>query len=230
MAAVLVALPDRAMGASVAEGLSQLGHHVLTASDGEKGVRLAYKTHLDLVITDARLSRTAGRPLLTWLRAHPDHQSVPVVMLGVGDAQEDLRVHPLMPPVPVAEVIAVGLRVIGNANAGPEQPVNDSAGIHIDAARLLVTGPAGSQRLTATEYRLLRQLAQAKGGPVSRSQLAAALGRGNRTDRANAAGRTDSLRVHLSNLRKKLTTAAGGAAPLLVPTADGYRLVDRQAR
>ena len=61
--------------------LSKAGHHVLTASDGEEGLRMARERVPDLVILDMMLPKLSGQQVLHELRGNPQTSAMPVMVL-----------------------------------------------------------------------------------------------------------------------------------------------------
>ena len=61
--------------------LSSNGYNVIEAADGELGLEAAQQTVADLVITDHNMPKMDGIALIKALRALPDYQKVPIMML-----------------------------------------------------------------------------------------------------------------------------------------------------
>ncbi|MBV9100973.1 MAG: response regulator [Candidatus Dormibacteraeota bacterium] len=66
------------------------GYEVLTASDGEEGLRRAAEDHPDLIYLDLRLPKLDGFEVLERLRADPRTETIPVVILS-NYSEPDLR-------------------------------------------------------------------------------------------------------------------------------------------
>jgi len=62
--------------------LLEKGCHILEASDGRQGVRLAREAHPDLVLMDLNLPYLSGLQATTILKNHSDTKSIPVVALS----------------------------------------------------------------------------------------------------------------------------------------------------
>src|SRR5215472_696266 len=61
--------------------LVRAGHNVITASDGEEGLRLARERMPDLVVLDMMLPKLSGQDVLHALRGNPQTASMPVMVL-----------------------------------------------------------------------------------------------------------------------------------------------------
>jgi DNA-binding response OmpR family regulator len=71
------------------------GIDVVTAVDGEEGLKMAQSDRPDLVISDIMMPRVNGLELLAALRSSPDTASLPVILLSakaqVADVQRGLE-------------------------------------------------------------------------------------------------------------------------------------------
>lgn len=187
-------------------------HRVLQADRGDDAVRLAFSVRLDLAITDDRLDSPGRKSFLGWFREYPGYSDVPVLMLAaLPDTAAGANDFLLRWPVDLREVetrarMLLGESVEGAALFGP---------FRLDDASLGVVGPAKAVPLTATEFRILHLLTSTNGEPLAVPVILQALPHG---------GTGDAVRVHLSNLRRKLAEAAGGGGPYVVREGDGYRL------
>ena len=61
--------------------LVKAGYEVITAADGEEGLRLALESKPDLVLLDMMLPKLSGQEVLQQLRANPSSASTPVIVL-----------------------------------------------------------------------------------------------------------------------------------------------------
>jgi CheY-like chemotaxis protein len=62
--------------------LARSGHLVLTASDGEEGLRVAREKKPDAIVLDMMLPKLGGAQLLQLLKADPVTASIPVIVLS----------------------------------------------------------------------------------------------------------------------------------------------------
>jgi CheY-like chemotaxis protein len=78
---VLLIEDDEATAEMYRLRLSNDGYTVLHASDGESGLARALGDQPDLIYLDVRLPKLDGFQVLEQLRAHPQTQGIPVVIL-----------------------------------------------------------------------------------------------------------------------------------------------------
>lgn len=62
--------------------LARAGHIILTASDGEEGLRVALEKKPDVIVLDMMLPKLGGAQLLQLLKTDPETASVPVIVLS----------------------------------------------------------------------------------------------------------------------------------------------------
>ncbi len=61
--------------------LTRAGYEVITAADGEEGLRLALESKPDLIVLDMMLPKLSGQEVLRRLRIIPSSASTPVIVL-----------------------------------------------------------------------------------------------------------------------------------------------------
>jgi CheY-like chemotaxis protein len=69
--------------------LEKRGYGILTADDGEEGLRKAEQTKPDLIIADVMMPRMDGWQMVRALRARPDLAFIPVIFLTALGGEED---------------------------------------------------------------------------------------------------------------------------------------------
>jgi two-component system response regulator CpxR len=221
---LLIIDDDRALCELLAELMALEGFELAMAHDGGEGLRLALTEHFDLILLDVMLPTMNGMALLKQLRLQ---RNTPVLMLtargeetdrvlGLEFGADDYLPKPFSDRELMARIRAV-LRRTSTAHAsgqGAEQQVVGRLVLYPGRQEALWD----QQRLdlTATEFTLLYQLAQAAGQVVSKATLnQAVLGRKlHPFDR--------SLDVHVSNLRKKLPLRADGNDWIRTIRGKGY--------
>jgi CheY-like chemotaxis protein len=62
--------------------LAKAGHQIVTASDGEEGLRLARETKPDVIVLDMLLPKLGGAQLLQLLKGDPLTAKIPVIVLS----------------------------------------------------------------------------------------------------------------------------------------------------
>lgn len=82
MAKRIITVDDAAtMRRLVGYTLRGAGHEVLEAEDGEDALKVLHGQRVDLVITDVNMPRMDGIELVRRLRALPQFQSTPILLL-----------------------------------------------------------------------------------------------------------------------------------------------------
>ena len=90
-AQVLVVEDDPQMARMIAATLATI-YRVSTACDGQEGIEQALALRPDLILCDVLMPRMSGEQLVTGLRARPDFDDVPIVVLS-GHTDEQLRIQ-----------------------------------------------------------------------------------------------------------------------------------------
>ena len=92
MKKVLVVEDSRFVRAVLQQRLSEQGHTVITAVDGETGLKLATEAIPDVIVIDWIMPKIQGSTLLASLRANPLTAKIPVLVVSgsiSGDATEN---------------------------------------------------------------------------------------------------------------------------------------------
>ena len=88
---ILLVEDDRFLRRACEASLHQRGYHVVTAADGEEGVRLARSERPDLILLDLLMPKLPGIEVLRAVRTDPTLCDVPVVILSNSSRQDDRR-------------------------------------------------------------------------------------------------------------------------------------------
>lgn len=198
---ILVVEDEAVIADAIASRLSSEGYEVTIASDGPSAVATESDVRPDLIVLDLNLPGFDG---IEVCRQVQSHRRVPVIMLtarddetdmlvGLGVGADDFMTKPFSPRELVARIKAVLRRAEHSAG-----PTLQSGGLHIDPKTRQVTLSGNIVHLTPTEFDLVRSLAEADGGVLTRDQLLAMVwgyrdGSGPRT--------VDS---HVRSVRRKL--------------------------
>jgi len=86
---VLVVEDDRFLRKACEVSLKQRGFEVLTAVDGEEGLRVALAEKPSIVLLDLLMPKMPGVDVLRALRANPDTARLPVVILSNSSREDD---------------------------------------------------------------------------------------------------------------------------------------------
>jgi DNA-binding response OmpR family regulator len=216
-ARVLVVEDDHQLRDLVARGLREHGLTVVTASDGAGALSAVQRDPaqaFDAVVLDIGLPDSDGRDVCQALRARG--VTAPVLFLTARDQLHDVLSgfaagadDYLAKPFHVSELVA-RLRVALRRSA----PVRTGAsGLSLDPVSHALLGPAGTQRLTPTEFRVLAVLMGRPGEVVRRRDLLAA----GWPDGARVADNT--LDQYVARLRRKV--GAAGEPGRSIETAHG---------
>jgi CheY-like chemotaxis protein len=71
--------------------LMKAGHRIVTASDGEEGLRLAREKKPDIIVLDMMLPKLGGAQLLQLLKADPLTAKIPVIVLSSLPQKNELK-------------------------------------------------------------------------------------------------------------------------------------------
>ncbi len=219
---VLVVDDDPEIRDSLARELRASGYTVVVASDAREGIR-AFETHApDIVLTDLSMPVSDGFELISSIRPAA---RTPIIVLSVrGNDADKIRALDLgaddfvSKPFSVAELRA-RVRAQLRRTSGPAVRILHFDGLTIDLDRRRVTQGARDVRLTPTEYSLLELLATNAGKPIFTDQIIARVWR-------EAPGTTaDTVRVHVSALRKKLEPDPSSPRYIVTEPWVGYRFI-----
>ena len=219
---ILVVDDDPAIRESMARELRVSGYTVVLASDAMEGVG-AFQTHApDLVLTDLSMPRSDGFELISAIR--PTAQT-PIIVLSVrGNDADKIRALDLgaddfvTKPFSVPELLA-RIRAQLRRTGGTATKVLTFDDLTMDLERRRVVQGGHEVRLTPTEYSLLELLAINAGKPVFTDHIIARVWR-------DAPGTTaDTVRVHMSALRKKIEPDPSSPRYIVTEPWVGYRFI-----
>jgi two-component system phosphate regulon response regulator PhoB len=90
MARILVAEDEKQIADMIAFKLTNSGHQVIRAQDGEQAMLLAKRDSPDLIMLDAMMPGIGGFEVLRRLKADPALRSVPVIMVTAKGHERDV--------------------------------------------------------------------------------------------------------------------------------------------
>jgi two-component system alkaline phosphatase synthesis response regulator PhoP len=90
MAKILLAEDEKQIGDMVAFKLSNSGHQVFRARDGEEALRLATAERPDLILLDVMMPVLNGFEVLRRLKGDPALATTPVIMLTAKGRERDV--------------------------------------------------------------------------------------------------------------------------------------------
>lgn len=90
MAKILLAEDDKQIGDMISFKLTNSGHHVLRAQDGEQAVKLVARERPELILLDAMMPGLSGFEVLRRLKADSAVRSIPVIMVTAKGHERDV--------------------------------------------------------------------------------------------------------------------------------------------
>ena len=219
---ILVVDDDPAIRDSLSKELRAAGYATISASDGSEGTALFHSRGPDLVLADLAMPRSDGFELIAAIRAS---SRVPIIVLSVRGADAD-KVRALdlgaddfvTKPFSLTELLARVRAQLRRTNVPPSTTLTFTS-LTIDLERRKVTQGDRDVRLTPTEFSLLELLSTNAGKPMFIDQIIARVWR-------SAPGTTaDTVRVHMSSLRKKIEPDPSDPRYIVTEPWVGYRFI-----
>ena len=206
--------------------LKREGYQVSASRRGDEGLNLVRNQSPALVLLDLMLPGTDGLSICQQLKADPITRDIPIiivsakgeesdVVIGLGLGADDYIAKPFSPRELLARVKAVLRR--GPVREDQQKERIQIKDLMIDTTRHEVVIAGVQVKLTATEFKLLFQLASQPGRAFSREQLL------NRDVGEGVIVVDRNIDVHIRSVRKKL-----GVLSHMVQTIRGvgYRFMD----
>lgn len=156
-------------------GLTQAGFRVTTAADGREGLLHFRQTPFDLVILDVMLPNLDGYEVCRQIRGE---SRVPIIMLSAKSDTVDVVVglelgadDYVTKPFEMPELVARARAALRRASAVPDEPVIIRGDLEIDPGAFMARRGDKELTLTATEFKLLLELARRPGQVFTRELL-----------------------------------------------------------
>jgi len=219
---LLLVEDDASIREIVSIGLTAAGFRLVTATDGRDGLARARAGEFDAVILDVMLPSLDGFEVCREIRKF---SRVPVVMLtartdlvdvvvGLESGADDYVKKPFELPELIARLRAVLRRTSAPAEAAPIL----AGGLDIDPAGFSVRKDGSEIALTATEFRLLLELARRPGQVFTRELLL------QRVWDYDYLGDSHLVDVAIGRLRAKVEDDPSHPALIKTIRGVGYRL------
>jgi DNA-binding response OmpR family regulator len=224
MERVLVIEDELPMRTALEDVLAGEGYRVLTAADGESGLKRALEEKPDLILLDVMMPRLDGYAVCAELRRLS--RPAPILMLTAKGQVED-RVTGLdagaddylVKPFSTQELLARARALLRRARRQGRTPAKLKLGeVEIDLARQSALRAGKPLHLTAKEFAILRLMAETPGEPVSRERFLDAVWG------YTAFPTTRTVDNHLASLRGKIEPDPDSPRWLLTVHGIGYKL------
>lgn len=227
MAEILVCDDDKEIVEAIEIYLTQEGHHILKAYDGEQAIRVLQNHPVDLLIIDVMMPKLDGIRATLKIR---EKNALPIIILsaksedadkilGLNVGADDYVTKPFNPLELVARVKSQ-LRRYTQLGAMTEKKENiyETGGLMIDDDRKEVTVDGESVKLTPIEYLILLFLVQNQGRVFSINQIYENIW----NEEAIAADNT--VAVHIRHIREKIEINPKEPRYLKVVWGLGYKV------
>lgn len=202
---ILLVDDDRSLLLFLRVNLENDGFEVITSADGSHVLEIVRDRPPDLAIVDLMMPGIHGFEVSERLQRYLD---IPVIFLtgvdevkekvaGIQRFAEDYVTKPFEYPELLARISRILRRTAGTTGNKASCVVVDD-GLTVDFGRHQVLTPRGTENLSPTESRLLFHLINNAGTTLSSASLIA------RVWSYNDEGGTESLRVNIHRLRRKI--------------------------
>ncbi len=224
MTHILLIDDDAELSGMLTEYLAGEGFTTTTVNNGGDGVAAATSDRFQAVILDVMLPGMTGIEALREIR---QKSAVPIIMLTAKDSDidrvvglemgaDDYIAKPYYPRELVARLRAVLRRQTPESSGRERKP--QIGGLLFSRARREAAWEGKPVELTATEFNMLGSMLEAGDTVMTKDELSReVLGRAR-------APYDRGIDVHISNLRRKLAAASGGALEIETIRGVGYRL------
>ena len=216
---LLVVEDERALCESIAKGLRLDGYEVDTVFDGEEAMDIISTDSYDLIILDLNLPGMDGLDILKNMRASDNETNVLILSArgGLNDKIEGLDSGAndyLCKPFHFEELEA-RVRSLTRRRTVQNNIVLECGEISLNTKTRTAFAKGEEIALTRKELAILEYLILHQGRPVSQEELIEHVWDGSVDSFSN------SIRVHISALRKKIRTALG-YDPITNRVGQGY--------
>lgn len=224
MKRILIIEDDRALLTTLTTVLEQEGFSVLSAADGQKGLDMALKEHVDLIALDLVLPSLGGLEICQRLRE--GKKKTPIIMLsgkkkeeidkvlGLELGADDYILKPFGPRELLARVRAILRRSQPEVAALEDYSFGD---VSINFKKQVATKGEKKLCLTAKEFGLLKLLILHEGEVISRDTILSEVWGYDKFPTT----RTVDTFVH--NLRQKIEDDPANPGHLLTVPWSGYK-------
>lgn len=217
---ILVVEDDVRMLELLRSGLSEAGHTVTTASDGEAGLTLALAHEFDAIVLDVCLPGRSGYNVVEFLRHRPSRPAILMltalnkednIVFGLDAGADDYLTKPFSFPELIARVASAvrRVRVASTDHFSFGQ-------FYLDIANRRLFCQGSEVHVTRSEYLLLRALAMRRGETVPRRQLIQAVWGASVVSHGSLDTLVNGLREKLNDRQQGLISTVRGSGYTLI--------------
>jgi len=216
---ILIVEDEKDLADALAKGLNRQGYAIDVAYDGEEALRLEEVNGYDLIILDLNLPKVDGVEVCRRIRASGSPTGILMLtgrsspddrVKGLDQGADDYLIKPFHFPELLARV-----RAILRREAETRKVILRTGNLVLDPNALKAYVGDSEVALTAKEFGILEYLMRNVGRVVSQEELLEHVW----NEDANLF--TQTIKVHINNLRKKLS-AAGGEGLISTIKEKGY--------
>ena len=223
---ILLAEDDQSLRELMSDYLTQNGYQVFQAADGIEGLEIIEKEDIHLAIVDIMMPRMDGIRMTMKLREKHDF---PVIMLsakseevdkitGLNIGADDYVTKPFTPMELMARVNSQLRRYRKFLEKlAPQENVHVIGGLEINEDTVEVTMDGKPVKLTPIEYKILLLLAKNPGRVFSSEEIYERVWQ-------EKAVNTDTIMVHVRNIREKIEIDPKNPKYLKVVWGVGYKI------
>lgn len=209
MAKILIVEDDEDIGNILERELGKDGYEILRAYSGTEG-RLLLSSDPDLILMDLMLPGMSGEELLSHIT-----DGTPVIAVSARAAIDDKVsllemgcVDYITKPFEIRELKARVQAALRTSSKSRTEQILQAGDVTLNISERTVKVKESSLHLTRTEYAIFKILMVNKGRVISKSEILDMIA--SETPDCIDEG---SMKVHVSNIRKKIKNA-GGADPI----------------
>ena len=228
---ILVVDDDKEIANSVAKILEKEGYICKIANDGFSALEIVMQEHIDLILLDIMMPKLDGLSATMKIR---EKKNIPIIILsaktedsdkilGLSMGADDYISKPYNSMELVARVKAQLRRYLylGSAKTTSNDRIIEVWGLELDKNSKLVIVDGKEERLTATEYKILKLLMENPGRVFSAEEIY------ERVWREEAYAVENTVMVHIRRIREKIEINSKEPKYLKVVWGIGYKIENK---